>query len=170
MKNLISSLLVTNIIVFCTCQSNNTQKSQLNNTQNLTDTSITIINDSTQLRNHLQIESFWIPTEEQLLQLDSIIQLATQDTSNYTRILDFKKFYKQYICYKDNTGDLFVYVNGFCNLMKFPTQDSSGTWRMVPFDWKTKILEVMDGGPCFWHMQINLTKRNYFDFVLNGMA
>jgi len=168
MKNLITSLLV--IIVFCTCQSNNNQKSQLNISQNLIDTSIAIINDSTQLIIHLPIESYWIPTEEQLLQIDSILLLATQDTSNYTRILDFKKFYKQYVCYKDSTGDLLVYVNGFCHLMEFPKQDSSGTWKMVPFDWKTNILEVLDGGPCFWHMQINLTKKKFFNFVLNGMA
>jgi hypothetical protein len=95
---------------------------------------------------------------------------TTKDTLIVGRILDFDRFYKQYICYIDTSGDSIIYISGFCNIPSSPEKDSAGNWRLTPHDWKRKFLRVDDGGPCFWQMKISLTKKKYFNYKINGHA
>jgi len=164
-KAIFRSASLVCILVY-SCNPNRNPKNQATALDQIVDTSIAIIKDSSHIEYLVKEISFWEPTRSQLWEIDSIMKVASKDTSNYIRITDFRKFYKQYICYKDSTGDLLVYVNGFCHLIEFPTKDSIGNWKMVPFDWKTTILVVDDGSPCFWSMRINLTKKKYYDFIL----
>jgi hypothetical protein len=132
--------------------------------------SVAIISEPLQTRYITQGGPFWVPAERDLLLIDSLLHEATKDTSNNVQITNFRKYFRQYVCYKDSTGDLIAYVNGFCRLPEIPVSDSAGNVRFVQRDWKHEIIWVLDGGVCFWQMRINLTRKNYYDFFINGEA
>jgi len=160
------------VLTSCKWQSKQTD-SKIDTVLSLRDTSISIITDSIETRHFSKNNSLWTPTKIQLDQIDSILIKAINDTlettNNDFKIKNIKGFYKQYVCYKDNNGDLIVFINAFCHLLHMPV-DSSGVLMMKTVDWKNKILVVEDGGACFWRIRINLTRKIYFDFFINGEA
>ena len=137
------------------------------------DSSITVINDTSQIKHITASNCFWIPSKSQLDLIDSIINIATNDTSKVTNkrfiIRDFKKYYRQYVCYKDKNNDSIIYVNAFCQI---PTNhfDSAGINKIKKFDWKNNFILMDDGGSCYWQIKINFTTKKYFDFMINGDA
>ena len=40
----------------------------------------------------------------------------------------------------------------------------------VPFDWKNKMIDISDGGECYWNIKINLTINNYYELNVNGIS
>jgi hypothetical protein len=56
----------------------------------------------------------------------------------------------------NQNGQKEVYVNGLCE-----------TYRE---NWRNHLIEVKDGGNCFFSMKINLAKGNYFEVGINGDA
>ena len=134
----------------------------------------TVINDRDQLKLFCDsITEFWTPTKEQIKIVESIIENAIKNnTEVYWEILNVKtakKYYRQYSFYKDQKGELIVFINAFCEIYETPIE-SSWNSTMKPFDWKYNFMIVLDGGDCFWSIKINLTKQNYFDFMVNGVA
>ncbi len=134
----------------------------------------TVINDRDQLKWVCDsISEFWTPTKEQIKLVEIILENAIiNNTEVHWEILNVKtvkKYYRQYSFYKDEKGDLLVFINAFCEIYETPIE-SNGNWKMKPFDWKNNFMTVLDGGDCFWSIKINLTKQNYFDFMVNGVA
>ena len=54
-------------------------------------------------------------------------------------------------------GVNYAWVNCFCSRS-----------RKVDKYWKTEIISVDDGGPCFFNLMIDLTNKKYFDMDVNG--
>ena len=134
----------------------------------------TIINDTSQLKwINDSIISIWTPNFKDYRIAESILDSALIDHKNeYWSRLDIKTskdYYRQYVFYKNSQGDLMVYINAFCEIFQLPV-DSSGIWIRKPYDWKKNLLIVQDGGDCYWTIKINLTKKMYFDFYVNGEA
>lgn len=53
-------------------------------------------------------------------------------------------------------GEKEVWINCFC--------------VDVRRDWKKQIVEVYDGGNCFFNLKINLNKSQYYELSVNGEA
>lgn len=69
-------------------------------------------------------------------------------------IIDLKRYDRQYIAVFNSNGEKEVWVNCFCVI-------SSNYW-------KKHIRLVKDGGNCYFNLKINLTKKSYYDFGVNG--
>ena len=69
---------------------------------------------------------------------------------------------QQLIAYKNPDGEKEVWVNCFCTYTGSPFYFSTS--------WKTSIITVKDGGPCYFRLTINLTKKTFRDLMVNGRA
>jgi hypothetical protein len=72
-------------------------------------------------------------------------------------IIDLRKYYRQYIVTKNKKGEKEVWVNCFCTIQNMDY-------------WKKQVVFVMDGGNCFFNVKINLSRKSYSDFEVNGEA
>lgn len=70
-------------------------------------------------------------------------------------IIDLTRYKRQYVPVINEKGEKEVWVNCFCD---------------NPHNWKNEIEQVLDGGNCFFNVKINLTKKNYYDLMVNGSA
>jgi hypothetical protein len=68
-------------------------------------------------------------------------------------ILDPDKYYRQLVPAKVD-GKCIFFVNSICD----PHGD----------DWKQELILVKDGGSCYFQMKINLTKKETYEFTING--
>ena len=100
-----------------------------------------------------------LQTTERLLKDCINVHNLGQDTTNeFSEYIDLKKYKLQYIPFLDSNGDKKVYINGFCGL----------DWEFGY--WKQTLVQVMDGGSCFFHLSVNLTKKKYEQLFTNGYA
>jgi hypothetical protein len=72
-------------------------------------------------------------------------------------VIDLQGYYRQYIVVENSRGEKEVWVNCFCTI-----QDMDY--------WKKQVVFVKDGGKCFFNLRINLTKKTFIDFIVNGDA
>jgi hypothetical protein len=72
--------------------------------------------------------------------------------------IDFSKYqYKrQYVAVMNDKGEKIVWVNGLCH-----------TWDDR---WKKEVVEVMDGGNCYFGVKINLSKRKCLGVGIHGFG
>jgi hypothetical protein len=70
--------------------------------------------------------------------------------------IDLKRYNRQYIAMTNINGEKVVWINCVCDTY-------NDDWRKVP-------IIVNDGGNCFFKLNINLTKRSYFELSVNGEA
>ena len=70
--------------------------------------------------------------------------------------LQKRNYLKQLIFVKNKKGEKEVWVNCFCE-----TSDDN---------WKTDIVEVFDGGNCFFNFKINLATKKFYSLRINGEA
>jgi hypothetical protein len=106
-------------------------------------------------------------TDQDLHSIDTLlkdclkIHNSKQDsTYEYSEYIDLKKYRRQYVPFVDSNGDKKVYVNCFCTpdvLKKFGY-------------WKESLVEIKDGGNCFFHLTLNLTTNRYDQLFINGYA
>ena len=71
-------------------------------------------------------------------------------------IIDLKRYDRQFIAVINKKGEKEVWVNCF-------------RWTSSN-NWKKKIFRIDDGGNCCFHLKINLSKKSYYNFSVNGTA
>jgi hypothetical protein len=106
-------------------------------------------------------------TNEDLHSIDALLNAcikvhnSNQDSTNeYSEFIDLKEYQRQYVPFVDSKGDKKVYVNCFCS-HDIPNE----------FDyWKKALVEVDDGGSCFFHLTLNLSTNKYEQLFTNGYA
>lgn len=84
-----------------------------------------------------------------------------QRRGTVNRLLDMKPtdYKMQFICAKNAKGEKILYVNAFC---KSPNND-------IYTNWKENIVEVDDGGKCYWNLTLNLDNRvEHYVLKVNG--
>jgi hypothetical protein len=128
---------------------------------------ITLINDSTNTKwTNKEYSKIWYPTKSQMSIIDSIIVKGikenNRDSNRRLNTNSFKDYYRQYICHVQQDGDSIVFINAICKIW----YDPAG----VREDWQHELIEVKDGGDCFWQIGINFSKRMYYIFMINGLA
>ena len=131
---------------------------------------IAVIKDSTK-------KIRFIPTIDNLAVIDRQVKKAVEDHNRGMRehlkkmkiedptltlrvedfMIDIRNYKRQYIAYINSKNEKEVWVNCFCE-----------TWDNDV--WKFKIVEVRDGGNCYFNLKINLEQKAYFEFCLNGTA
>lgn len=134
----------------------------------------TVISDTAQL-SWLKdsLVSFWSPTVEDYQLAESILMKAIRgyasDRGSRLSQETAPNYYRQYVFYRNTRGDSMVFINAFCEIHQVPI-DSAGTTIWRPEDWQHQFIRVNDGGDCYWSIVINLTKKNYEQFNVNGMG
>ncbi|WP_375562126.1 hypothetical protein ACE193_06135 [Bernardetia sp. OM2101] len=81
------------------------------------------------------------------------IESHNQATRNKIEIGDY---YRQYIVVKNKLGEKEVWINCFC--------------RNTESNWRQEIVQVKDGGSCYFNLKINLSKKQHYNFRVNGEA
>jgi hypothetical protein len=84
-------------------------------------------------------------------------KLPDQDLKINDYVIDLKRYYRQYIVVYNKRGEKEVWVNCFCNVQSLD-------------NWREKAVIVMGGGNCFFNVRINLTRKSFSDFMVNGLA
>ncbi len=80
----------------------------------------------------------------------------------------FNMYCFQYVPFINENGEKEVYVNAFCH---FPGEERANSLDIPEvFDWHVYLINIMDGGSCYWSMKINLDTKIYYDFSVNGHA
>lgn len=90
-----------------------------------------------------------------------INNIAEKHTSYY--IDANKKYYSQFIVAINKKGEKEVWVNCFCDAF---IQEQ----KPYTINWKKEIVQVEEGGNCFFRLTINLATNSFYDFSVNGFA
>jgi hypothetical protein len=72
-------------------------------------------------------------------------------------IIDLKNYKRQYVSYINKKKQKEVWVNCFCS-----NRDND--------EWKSKIIEVRDGGKCYFNLKIVIEQKSYYEFMVNSRA
>jgi hypothetical protein len=90
--------------------------------------------------------------------VDSYNKDISGDSNSQYYIIDFKrmKYKRQYIAVVNHDGEKEVWINFLCM-----THNDN---------WKKELIFANDGGSCFFHLKINLTKEICYDLFVNGLA
>jgi hypothetical protein len=116
-------------------------------------------------------------TQSDLNEIEGILQIAVKENNDSQKLylekhnmeypkhqwtetrfeLKLNGFRRQYVPVINESGEKEIWVNFFCN-----------NWQSEK--WKTEIIDVDDGGNCFFNLKINLTTKKYSDLRINGYA
>lgn len=93
-------------------------------------------------------------------EVEEIDRLLTKCIRKNRKFLSHKNFelLRQCIAVTNSKGEKLVWVNCLCKEGGYANE------------FKYEIVEVLDGGSCFFSMMINLTKGSYFLLSVNGQA
>ena len=101
--------------------------------------------------------SYWQLSDSDFEQTKKIIIDCISDHKDeyYAKSIfkNLKDYYFQFIPYVDSDNNPKVYVSAFC----------------VPGEnWKSQLVDVDDGGSCFWQVQVDANNYSYDEFRVNG--
>lgn len=165
MKFKIITILLTIVLMSCS-----EQKKIVQNNDGL-DKKMAIINNPKYIK-WITGKDFeiWRPEVSDLKKVDEILSKAIKDNQFYflksKQLSEIKKNYRQYLCYINEKGEKVIYINSMCELFTDYDKDNNP----VPFDWKNKMIDISDGGECYWNIKINLTINNYYELKVNGIS
>ena len=178
LKKMKNNIKIISIILICfsSCKNSNDKNIVTKQEEVITNKKTTILLNSE--RNKWLEKSYgyeqWNPTEEDL----KIIQVVLNDAIKNGEF-DFlkkpvkqyiSKYYKQYIPYINTSGERIIEINAFCEILKIPPIPKSKNQEWTEMNWKKRYVMVDDGGSCYWKIQINIDKKEYYDFMVNGNA
>lgn len=94
------------------------------------------------------------------VEIDNILIRAVEDHNKrkeYGSIYNPDKYYKQVLAVINGKGEKEVYLNCVCAIH-------------YPATWKKNLVNVMDGGNCYFQVRINLITKKVISFSVNGIA
>jgi hypothetical protein len=111
-------------------------------------------------RIHGQVDGLWIPSETDIQALESALPTYLQENADlfyrdppvWERLDEYKRQYFGY----NRDGKRFIYGNFFCHDMGI--------------DYKTILVEVEDGGECYFQFKYDADSGEFFDLMVNGEA
>jgi hypothetical protein len=103
-------------------------------------------------------------TQEDIGQIEKHLAESVTEYNNslsaghddYKINLKDRDYKKQLVAVTNSKGEKEVWVNCFCD-----------DWDKA---WRTQIVMVHDGGPCYFNFKINLTRKKVYDLMVNGFA
>jgi hypothetical protein len=136
---------------------------------NVIDKKMTIIQDSKYLK-YVTGKNFnlWEPSDIDLKKVDEILIKAIDENQFYfyrtKKLSEIKNSYRQYVCYIDEKGEKIIFINSMCEL--FTDYDKNN--NPIIFDWRNEMIDVSDGGECYWNIKVNLSTNEYYELKING--
>jgi hypothetical protein len=85
------------------------------------------------------------------------VTVAEHNKQSKSKVNQPGKYYKQIIAVTNASGQKEVWVNCFC----------------TPYEkrhWRKGVVLVLDGGPCFFNIKINLSNNTVMSLAVNGVA
>lgn len=114
----------------------------------------------------------WKPTEEDLKLTQTILEraIAKHEFDFLKKPIDssIKTFYRQYFPYTNEKGERIIEINAFCKIPKIPPPPEEANRKWIERNWKEDYILVLDGGPCYWKIKINIDKMSYESVMVNG--
>ena len=102
-----------------------------------------------------EVKPYDLNTED-LNTIDSLLNLCiNQNSESISR--KSNNYFKQCIAFRNSNNEKEVWINLLCKGNRI------GYLHYY-------IIDVNDGGDCFFNLKINLTKRKYYDLYVNGSA
>lgn len=97
--------------------------------------------------------------QRDLAVIDQQINRAVRDYNNQkvNTSIDLKNYKRQYVAYTNSKKQKEVWVNCFC-------QNGDND------EWKSEIIEVRDGGNCYFNLKVIISQKIYIEFSVNGIA
>ena len=95
----------------------------------------------------------------QMLRYNEIIKRNPKSKSRpkiASLVIDLPRYKRQYVAVINSKGEKEIWINCFCT--------------NFGIDWRHTIVNVDDGGNCFFNVRVNLTTKQYFNFMVNGYA
>ncbi len=89
--------------------------------------------------------------------LDTVGGRSSQNVAIHKNL---KNYVRQYWGYITEKGEKIIYINALDN------ESNAAQGRR----WLNDLIEVLDGGPAFWNIKVNLTNPQLFDFSVNGVG
>jgi hypothetical protein len=131
---------------------------------------------------NLEFNKPTILTDHQVLLADSIVRISVskhnkeiEQRTILANYINVKPFIMQLVPTVNNKGDVIVWANCFCEDFlpwlnpEYRNKKQERKFYSPPFHWKEEIVEVHDGGGCFFNVTVNLTTREYFNLSVNGI-
>jgi len=98
--------------------------------------------------------------KQEIIEIEKLTSSAVskykRETNDNMRNRNLSSYYRQYVAVINSHGEKEVWVNCFCAV------DDNG--------WTNHIVQVDDGGSCYFNLKINLTRKKYSMFGTNGLA
>ncbi|MBD1364041.1 hypothetical protein IDJ77_09495 [Mucilaginibacter sp. ZT4R22] len=96
---------------------------------------------------------------DDIKKIEKIISVTVAEHNKQSKSIISKpgKYYKQIIAVTNANGQKEVWVNCFC----------------TPYEkrhWRKGVVLVLDGGPCFFNIKINLSTTTVMSLAVNGVA
>ena len=120
----------------------------------------------------------WNPSKKNIHTVRSAIEKSIED-DQFSMLKDpvrdyfYDYYYFQYLPYQNESGEKFIAINAFCK-QHFEDQlallEIDGEMVDLNLNWTENLIEVFDGGWCYWQMKVNLDTGEYFDLRFNGEA
>jgi len=114
----------------------------------------------------------WKPTDDDLNLTQSILDSAivNQEFDFLKEPIDssIKSYYRQYFPYINKKGERIIEINAFCKIPKIPPPRKEENKKWINRDWKNEYISVLDGGPCYWKIILNVDTLEYKNLTVNG--
>jgi len=111
--------------------------------------------------------TLWKTNDDDLKKVDKLLVSAIDDGRFFflekNQLSEIKKYYRQYLCYVNENGEKIIFINSFCDLSDYVDDYSQKT----KLNWKKDMLNVADGGDCYWNIKININTNEYFELKIN---
>ena len=116
---------------------------------------------------HLESCAPQVLSDEDVVLIDSLLRLSisSYNSSDKAELLggriNFAKYKYQFVGGLNEQGEKEVWINAFC--IDYATIDYATT-----INWFDEIIEVNDGGNCFFNLKVNINIKTTSDFYVNG--
>lgn len=99
----------------------------------------------------------WNPTKNDIKQTEKVIREYVKENALNKELKWLRLYKRQYVGYVNNSGERLIWVNFIC------------CWRFRKSMKKDTSLSL-DGGNCFWSLDVNLDKQEIFGLIINGVS
>lgn len=135
---------------------------------NTTDNKMTVITDSSYIEWMIGKDfKIWKPNDSDLQIVDDVLISAIDNGEFFFLenecLSEIRKYYRQYLCYINEKGEKIIFINSMCELDTAYDENNNPT----VFDWKNEMIDIDDGGDCYWKIKINLTTNKHFGLMIN---
>jgi c-di-AMP phosphodiesterase-like protein len=103
----------------------------------------------------LFIENYNVEAKKRFDEMTKQYPNVKFNVRDYT--IELEDYGRQYMSVVSDKGEKMVYVNCFCDPKEFEYRDK-------------ELVQVHDGGNCFFNFRVDLKNKTIFDFMENGVA